>query len=187
MFENLGFDELEGIVASEAVATSGIKVDTVPSGEYKVTVKVVDKPLRNPNDEYHPNRAMVSLLLSIDEPRKSLFASASWEPTDRTDNGTDRATRLWSNFEQVLGNYGSPVLETLQAIHENDFTVELSEACRVAVYKLPEEKQEYYLNKRGLEEYSEVFFVIRSGDDETRMHLLTQGVKLKNYVDAIIA
>ena len=187
IFDEMGLEADAEVIASEAVATAGLKRDTIDAGIYLAEALVVAKPLRDPARPFQPNRPIVNIRFVIEEPKKSVFARLSWEPTDETDTGQDKMTRLYSNLETALDMYGERVIDVIKACHERAFRIEVVEAAMVMVGKLPEKQQIYHIETRGRGEAEEVWFEVKAGDDETRTHLLRASVNLKNYIKAIMS
>ena len=173
------------LVASSEVRQAGIRIFTVPEGVYNVTVDEL-KVRRTPDHfQYNPGRAQLNFKLKTEE-GKTIFMDCSWEPSDN-DTGIDTQNELYSQLEQSLNMYGAPVREVVQAAETATFQVKVVESCRTTVGALPEEKQVYYVENKGLGESSEITFYIRAQDDDVRLHMAASGAKLRNYVKAIRA
>lgn len=186
-FDTIDLNEIpDDLVASEEVRASGVDIRTLPEGKYVVEVDEM-KLRRVPADnEYNPNRLTANFKMKTEEGR-ILFMDVSWEPSQSSDDGTDSATKLYSQVEQALNMYGEPVKEVLQAAETASFEVEIIESARVTVGDLPEDKQEYYTDVKGLGEMSPVTFYIKADDNDSRMHLYSQGAKVRNYIRRVSA
>ena len=181
-YNEMNLEDLDpSIVANRSVATSSVKIDTLAEGEYEVTVKDVKlRPSR-----WDEDRMMANLQLRT-EKNRVIFAEVTWVPATN-DRGVDKANVLYSQIEQALGMYGQAVKEVFEAALEHTFTLELVETARVEVGELPEEKQAYYLNTKNLGETDKVKFYINADDEETRNHLASAKIKLRNEVKNFIA
>ena len=185
-FLEFDLDELDDeLVASSSVSQSGLRDNSLKAGIYSVTVEEMTLRTKGVDATYCPGRRSANFRFKTED-GKTIFGDASWEPAESTDDGTDGSTRLYSNLEVALDMYGMPIKQVLSAASTASFRLELNQSAKVRVEQLPEKEQKYYLEVKGLGETSEVNFYVKEADEETRLHLLGQGVKLRNYIRSIL-
>ena len=170
----------DDVTASDEVRSSGIRIFTLPAGTYRVTVDKME--IRKvPADFKNGGRLQANFLFLTEEGRK-LYTNVSWEPGD---DGTDFENELYSQMEVSLGMFGGKVKEVLNTAVESEFEIEVIETARTMVGMLPEEHQTYYINTKNKSELDTITFYIKADDEDTRLHLAGNDVKLRNYVKRI--
>ena len=173
-----------GTVAPKEVATSGIKIDSLPGGKYQANIVHAVTELTAPDDMYNPNRLIVKTRFKT-EPGPLVFADMSWVPAEN-ETGIDSANRLYGQLENALGMYGEEVEEVLKAAVDATFTLELNESCRMEVGNLPDELKDFHLHEKGRGEFEKVTIYINEGQDDLRTELAQRGGKLRNFIRGIV-
>ena len=183
-FDTVSLDDLGDEVASAEVRASGINVRTLPEGKYTVEVESMELRRIPADSSYNPGRLTANYKLKNEEGRW-IFMDVSWEPNDKGE--TDSANKLYSQLEVALNMPGEAIRQVLEASEGATFVVDVIESCRVAVGDLPEDKQAYYTDTKGLGEMSPVTFYIKADDEDSRMFLYANGHKVRNYIRTLSA
>ena len=182
--EVFDLDSLGDVVADESVAKAGLRVITLPAGKYQMGIEKMEGRKFPSNAKKNPNRQFANVTFQDPDTKRRVYCDVSWEPGEDTD---DKENKLYSQIELALGMTGDRVTDVLAEAKESTFTVELIETCRLEVGELPEDRQDYFLNVKGLGIGSETTVYLKPEEADLREFLLMNDHRIRNYVKNIYA
>lgn len=194
-FKSLDLDAMVGMdeaTDADAMAET-VTLYSIPSGDYTAYGSEYETGVwEGDEDEEIPDRPVVKLVFLTDDEKK-LRANASWEPPHKENrNGkfVDGPLVTWGELTRAMHMPSATKREVLETFKEGaPFNLQVDEYIRALKVKdvQNEKHREAYINDKGLDEETEVYYTIYAADAEAghREKYAALGYRMYNKVKKI--